>query len=105
MARLLVFASFCTLLRTGCGRSAQSYYLVSAAPYSLLSRHLAGQSLTRMSSPPQRKLPECWGHRGASAAFPENTLASFERAIRDGAEGIESGVSALTPSRLTGSRC
>ncbi|KAJ8453474.1 hypothetical protein ONZ51_g13578 [Trametes cubensis] len=38
------------------------------------------------------KLPECWGHRGASAAFPENTLASFERAIRDGAEGIESDV-------------
>ncbi|KAG8914799.1 hypothetical protein FRC00_010711 [Tulasnella sp. 408] len=35
-------------------------------------------------------LPECWGHRGASAAFPENSLASFEAAIRDGAEGIES---------------
>lgn len=27
----------------------------------------------------------------ASAAFPENTLASFEAAIRDGSEGIESG--------------
>ncbi|PIL37419.1 hypothetical protein GSI_01113 [Ganoderma sinense ZZ0214-1] len=39
-----------------------------------------------------RTLPECWGHRGASAAFPENTLASFERAIHDGAEGIESDV-------------
>ncbi|KAG8693620.1 hypothetical protein FRC08_009000 [Ceratobasidium sp. 394] len=39
-----------------------------------------------------RRLPECWGHRGASAAFPENTLASFEAAIRDGAEGIESDV-------------
>ncbi|KAG9317336.1 PLC-like phosphodiesterase [Chiua virens] len=37
-------------------------------------------------------LPECWGHRGASAVFPENTLASFEAAIRDGAEGIESDV-------------
>ncbi|KAH7931333.1 PLC-like phosphodiesterase [Leucogyrophana mollusca] len=35
---------------------------------------------------------ECWGHRGASAIFPENTLASFEAAIRDGAEGIESDV-------------
>ncbi|EIM89051.1 PLC-like phosphodiesterase [Stereum hirsutum FP-91666 SS1] len=35
---------------------------------------------------------ECWGHRGASAAFPENTLASFEAAIRDGSEGIESDV-------------
>ncbi|KAI0307078.1 PLC-like phosphodiesterase [Multifurca ochricompacta] len=39
-----------------------------------------------------RVLPECWGHRGASAAYPENTLASFEAAIRDGAEGIESDV-------------
>jgi len=39
-----------------------------------------------------RVLPECWGHRGASAAYPENTLAGFEAAIRDGAEGIESDV-------------
>ncbi|KIM63708.1 hypothetical protein SCLCIDRAFT_738316 [Scleroderma citrinum Foug A] len=39
-----------------------------------------------------RALPECWGHRGASALYPENTLASFEAAIRDGAEGIESDV-------------
>lgn len=28
----------------------------------------------------------------ASAAYPENTLASFEAAMRDGAEGIESGI-------------
>ncbi|WFD04944.1 hypothetical protein MVES1_000269 [Malassezia vespertilionis] len=28
----------------------------------------------------------------ASAAFPENTLASFEQAIRDGSEGIESDI-------------
>lgn len=27
----------------------------------------------------------------ASAAFPENTIASFDRAIRDGSEGLESG--------------
>ncbi|THH27820.1 hypothetical protein EUX98_g6356 [Antrodiella citrinella] len=39
-----------------------------------------------------KALPQCWGHRGASAAYPENTLASFEAAIRDGAEGIESDV-------------
>lgn len=32
-------------------------------------------------------------HPQASAAFPENTLASFEAAIKDGAEGIESGIS------------
>ncbi|KAJ3788910.1 PLC-like phosphodiesterase [Lentinula aff. detonsa] len=45
-----------------------------------------------MGSSSERVLPDCWGHRGASAAFPENTLASFEAAIRDGAEGIESDV-------------
>ncbi|KAI4294500.1 PLC-like phosphodiesterase [Schizophyllum commune Loenen D] len=39
-----------------------------------------------------RYLSDCWGHRGASASFPENTLASFEAAMRDGAEGIESDV-------------
>ncbi|KAF8843114.1 PLC-like phosphodiesterase [Paxillus ammoniavirescens] len=43
-------------------------------------------------TPFARVLPECWGHRGASSAYPENTLASFEAAIRDGAEGIESDV-------------
>ncbi|KAH9045314.1 PLC-like phosphodiesterase [Lactarius pseudohatsudake] len=45
-----------------------------------------------MTSTTSHVLPECWGHRGASAAYPENTLASFEAAIRDGAEGIESDV-------------
>ena len=35
----------------------------------------------------------------ASAAYPENTIASFQAAIRDGAEGIESGIYAVaTPS-------
>ena len=29
------------------------------------------------------------GHRGASAHAPENTLAAFERALRDGADGVE----------------
>jgi glycerophosphoryl diester phosphodiesterase len=29
------------------------------------------------------------GHRGASAAAPENTLAAFERAMADGADGVE----------------
>ena len=28
-------------------------------------------------------------HRGASALAPENTLAAFQKAIDDGAEGIE----------------
>ena len=38
-----------------------------------------------LSSP----LPLIIGHRGASAVAPENTLAAFERAARDGADGIE----------------
>lgn len=29
------------------------------------------------------------GHRGASALAPENTIIAFERAMRDGADGIE----------------
>ncbi|CAL1700298.1 unnamed protein product [Somion occarium] len=43
-----------------------------------------------------RRFPECWGHRGASVAYPENTLASFEAAIRDGSDGIESDVHVST---------
>ncbi len=33
--------------------------------------------------------PTIWGHRGASLDAPENTLASFELAARQGADGIE----------------
>jgi glycerophosphoryl diester phosphodiesterase len=33
-----------------------------------------------------------FGHRGASARAPENTLAAFERAVRDGAGAIECDV-------------
>jgi len=43
-------------------------------------------------TPLPARLAECWGHRGASAAFPENTLASFEAAMCNGSEGIESDV-------------
>ncbi|KAJ7063367.1 PLC-like phosphodiesterase [Mycena amicta] len=35
---------------------------------------------------------ECWAHRGASARFPENTMASFEAAILAACDGIESDV-------------
>ncbi|HVE57364.1 MAG TPA: glycerophosphodiester phosphodiesterase family protein [Pyrinomonadaceae bacterium] len=35
------------------------------------------------------KKPLIIAHRGASALAPENTLAAFEKAISDGAEGIE----------------
>ena len=33
--------------------------------------------------------PLILGHRGASAVAPENTVAAFKRALRDGADGIE----------------
>jgi len=39
------------------------------------------------SGPPAR--PLVIAHRGASAAAPENTIAAFELAIADGADGIE----------------
>ncbi len=35
------------------------------------------------------ELPKLVGHRGACDVAPENTLASFERAVRDGADIIE----------------
>jgi glycerophosphoryl diester phosphodiesterase len=38
------------------------------------------------------KLPIIIAHRGASAVAPENTLAAFRRALRDGAEGLECDV-------------
>ena len=34
-------------------------------------------------------LPLIIGHRGAAAVAPENTIASFERAMQDGADGVE----------------
>ena len=35
------------------------------------------------------RFPLIIGHRGASTVAPENTIASFERALHDGADGIE----------------
>ena len=37
----------------------------------------------------ENELPLIIGHRGAAAVAPENTLASFEQAMHDGADGIE----------------
>jgi glycerophosphoryl diester phosphodiesterase len=39
--------------------------------------------------PTANSLPLIIGHRGAAAVAPENTLVSFERALKDGADGIE----------------
>ncbi|CDZ96612.1 Glycerophosphoryl diester phosphodiesterase [Phaffia rhodozyma] len=46
------------------------------------------------------QLPECWGHRGASAEFPENTFASFEAAIAEGSDCIESDVHTTSDDRI-----
>lgn len=43
----------------------------------------------RGTAPPFPSVPLIIGHRGAAAVAPENTLASFERALSDGADGIE----------------
>ena len=46
---------------------------------------------TQSQSTANRPLPDVLiiGHRGAAAHAPENTLVSFERALADGADGIE----------------
>jgi phosphatidylglycerol phospholipase C len=36
--------------------------------------------------------PQCIGHRGYRAAFPENTMASFRGAVDIGAHAIETDV-------------
>ncbi|HEV2914492.1 MAG TPA: glycerophosphodiester phosphodiesterase family protein [Pyrinomonadaceae bacterium] len=45
--------------------------------------------MNKFMSSAARPLPLVIGHRGASAVAPENTLAAFERAMTDGADGIE----------------
>ena len=48
-----------------------------------------GKSRPDSPSPKIHDRPLILGHRGASAVAPENTLAAFAFAIRDGADGIE----------------
>jgi phosphatidylglycerol phospholipase C len=43
-------------------------------------------------APAKFRMPECWGHRGASASFPENTCKSFIEACKAGADGIETDI-------------
>lgn len=42
----------------------------------------------------------CWGHRGYSAARPENTLAAFAAALEAGADGVELDVNLSADGRL-----
>ncbi len=43
-------------------------------------------------SPPTRRAPLVYGHRGASADRPEHTLSAYRQAIADGADGLECDV-------------
>lgn len=45
-------------------------------------------------------LIEAWGHRGASATFPENTMASFTATCAAGADGIETDLHITRDGRL-----
>ena len=45
--------------------------------------------LRRVAASPLPRVPLIIGHRGAAAVAPENTIVSFERALADGADGIE----------------
>jgi glycerophosphoryl diester phosphodiesterase len=47
-----------------------------------------------------RVIPRLYAHRGASAEFPENTLASFERALELGADAIELDVHASSDGHI-----
>lgn len=53
-----------------------------------------------MSSPAKSGRTLILGHRGASAHLPENTLASYEAAIKEGADGIESDIHKSKDNRL-----
>ncbi|NLW53600.1 MAG: hypothetical protein GXY99_01675 [Clostridiaceae bacterium] len=43
---------------------------------------------------------EIWAHRGSSKSQPENTMAAFEQAVADKAEGIELDVQRSRDGRL-----
>lgn len=45
-------------------------------------------------------MAQIWGHRGASAEAPENTLLAFVRAARAGAHGVELDVHQLSDGTL-----
>ncbi|ODO01710.1 hypothetical protein I350_06536 [Cryptococcus amylolentus CBS 6273] len=54
----------------------------------------------RLSAVNKEVMPECWGHRGASASFPENTIASFVEACKAGADGLETDIHMTTDNVL-----
>ena len=54
--------------------------------------HTGKSSHIEAATPSDSNLPLIIAHRGASSVAPENTLAAFERALQDGADGIECDV-------------
>ncbi len=61
--------------------------------------HTGKSSHIEAATPSDSNLPLIIAHRGASSVAPENTLAAFERALQDGADGIEFDVR-LTSDRV-----
>ena len=47
-----------------------------------------------------KQKPLVWAHRGASAYAPENTLTSFEKAVKLGADGIELDIQLTRDERI-----
>jgi len=58
----------------------------------VLERHLAQWAVVPTRLPSLRRPPIGFGHRGARANAPENTLESFRLAVRLGATGLESDI-------------
>ncbi|WP_454886302.1 glycerophosphodiester phosphodiesterase family protein [Sphingomonas oryzagri] len=63
----------------------------------LSARSATGQARAMVA--PERKIP-IYGHRGASALRPEHTLASYAKAIEDGADFIEPDLCATKDGHL-----
>jgi glycerophosphoryl diester phosphodiesterase len=60
---------------------------------------MTGARLERFRRKPGQR-PLVFGHRGARARAPENTLAAFELALDEGAEGVELDVRTLSDGTL-----
>jgi glycerophosphoryl diester phosphodiesterase len=65
---------------------------------------MTGQSMTgrKMTGPRRSPRPLLLGHRGARAlkSIPENTIASFDRALADGCDGFEFDVRPTADNQL-----
>jgi glycerophosphoryl diester phosphodiesterase len=71
---------------------------------SMTGQSMTGQSMTgrKMTGPRSSPRPLLLGHRGARAlkSIPENTIASFDRALADGCDGFEFDVRLTADNQL-----